>query len=66
MDVEFEDRRNRERGDYLYLFLDAQYEKLTQNSKVSNVAVLTAVGIDRKGNHRNLGLFVAPSEGEIH
>ena len=66
LDAEFEAWRNRQLQEFPYLVLDARYEKLRQNGKVSSVAVLTAVGIDRKGNRRILGLSVAPSEAEIH
>lgn len=66
LDAEFEAWRNRELREYPYLIIDARYEKLRQDGKVRSVAVLTAIGIDRKGNRRILGLSMAPSEAEIH
>ena len=66
LDAEFEAWRNRTLGEYPYLLIDARYEKLRQNGEVNSVAVLTAVGVDRKGNRRILGLSVAQSEAEIH
>ena len=66
LDAEFEAWRNRELGEYPYLVLDARYEKLRQNGKVTKVAVLSAIGIDQEGNRRILGLSMAQSEGEIH
>ena len=66
LDAEFEAWRNRTLGKYPYLLIDARYEKLRQNGEFNNVAVLTAIGFDRKGNRRILGVSVAHSEAEIH
>ena len=65
LDAEFEPWRNRTLGKYPYLLIDARYAKLRQNGEVNGVAVLTAIGVDRKGNRRILGLSVAQSEAEI-
>ena len=65
-DAEFESRRNRELGAFSYLILDAHHEKRRQYIKVANVVVLSAIGVDRDGNRRILGLSVAPSEEKIH
>ena len=64
--ADFETWRTRALGEYPYLILDARYEKVRQNGKVNSVAVLSAIGIDREGKRRILGLAVVPSEAEIH
>ena len=40
-------------------------QPLRQNGEVNSVAVLSAIGVDRKGNWCILGLLVAQSEAEI-
>ena len=46
LNEQIEARRNRKLGEYPYLILYCQYEKLRQNGKVRNVATLTTVGGD--------------------
>ena len=61
-DAAFKAWRERQLGEFTYLILDARYEKQRQNGKVVSVAVLSAIGVERDGNQRVLGLTIAPSE----
>ncbi len=56
----------RELGVFVYLFLDARYEKVRQDGQIRNVALLTAVGVDPKDKRNILGVSVSLSEQEIH
>lgn len=58
--------RERELGNYRYLFLDARYEKVRKNGCVSDSAVFLAHGIDEQGKRRLLGVSVSLSEHEVH
>ena len=49
-----------------HLFFNALYEKLPLTGIVRDVAVFTAVGIDRQGNRRILGVSVEVKEAELH
>ena len=49
-----------------YLFLDARYERVRENGRLVDCAVLVAVGITADGKRRVLGVSVALSEAEIH
>ncbi len=66
LDEGFEPWRNRDLGDFPYLILDARYEKLRVTGIVRDVAVLSAVGIDREGNRRILGVSVELKDAELH
>ena len=66
LDEGFEPWRNRDLGDFPYLILNAGYEKLRVTGIVRDVAVLTAVGIDRNGNRRILGVSVELKDAELH
>jgi transposase-like protein len=57
--------RNRALGTFVYLFLDARYEKVRQDGQIRDVALLTAVGVDQKGKRNLLGVSVSLSEQEI-
>ena len=65
-DAVFEAWRNHTLGEFTYLILDARYEKLRLKDKVVSVAVLSAIGVERNGKRRVLGLTIAPSEAETH
>jgi transposase-like protein len=58
--------RNRSLGEFVYLYLDALYEKVRQDGEVRDAAVLIAVGVDRKGRRHILGLSISMGEHEIH
>lgn len=58
--------RTRELGQYRYLILDAQYEKVRQGGQVLDAAVLIACGVDADGRRDVLGCSVSLSEAEVH
>ncbi|MGI9487546.1 MAG: IS256 family transposase [Geminicoccaceae bacterium] len=58
--------RTRELGTFLYVMLDARYEKLREGGVVRDAAVLSAIGIDKEGKRRILGVSVKLSEAEVH
>ena len=51
-------------GDWPYLWLDATYVKVRQNSRVISVAVIVAVGVNSDGRREVLGMDIGPSEAE--
>jgi putative transposase len=51
-------------GDWPYLWVDATYLKVRQNSRVVSVAVIVAVGVNHDGRREVLGLDIGPSEAE--
>lgn len=66
LDEEFSQWRSRPLGQYIYLMLDARYEKVRQGGSVVDSAVLVAYGIDAKGMRHVLGVSVSLSEAEVH
>jgi len=66
MDAEMEVWRNRPLGEFKYLMLDAIYEKVRDNERVVDMAVLLAIGINSEGIRSVLGVSVSLSEAEIH
>jgi transposase-like protein len=46
--------------------LDARYEKVRQDGRVQDAAILIAVGVNEAGKREILGISVALSEAEIH
>ena len=66
LDEEFGQWRSRSLGQYVYLMLDARYEKVRQGGSVVDSAVLVAYGIDTKGIRHVLGVSVSLSEAEVH
>jgi putative transposase len=66
LDADLEKWRNRSLGEYVYLFLDAYYEQVREDGQVRNLAVLSAVGINRDGKREILGVSVSLSEHEVH
>lgn len=60
-----EEFRNRplEEG-YPYVWLDATYVKVRLNGRVTNMALVVAVGVDKQGDRRVLGLDLGPAEDE--
>jgi len=51
-------------GDWPYLWLDATYVKVRQNSRVVSVAVIIAVGVNSDGRREVLGMDIGASEAE--
>ena len=66
LDEEFAQWRSRSLGQYVYLMLDARYEKVRQGGCVVDSAVLIAYGIDTQGMRHVLGVSVSLSEAEVH
>jgi len=68
LDTKLEPWRNRSLATekYVYLYLDATYEKVRRDGIVVDAAVLTAFGVTTEGTRRVLGLSVAISEAEVH
>jgi putative transposase len=66
LDEKFVKWRNRPLGKFVYLFLDARYEKVRHGGCVVDSAVLVAYGICEKGKRHILGVSVALSEAEVH
>lgn len=58
--------RDRPLGAYPFVFLDARYEKVRQESVVVDCAVLVAIGVTPEGKREVLGCSVELSEGEAH
>jgi transposase-like protein len=58
--------RNRPLGEFLYLTLDARYEKVRVDGQIRDVAILTASGVDAGGRRQVLGVSVALGEQEAH
>lgn len=66
LDAVLQEWRERSLGEIRYLYLDARYEKLRENSQVRDSAVLVATGIDPGGERQVLGVSVSLSEHETH
>ncbi len=66
LDEKLEQWRNSALGEFVYLFLDARYEKVRQDGQVRDAAVLIAVGVDLSGHRKVLGVSISLGEQEIH
>ena len=66
LDEELNQWRNRPLGKYVYLFLDARYEKVRHGGAVVDCAVLVAIGVNELGKRSILGVSVKLSEQEVH
>ena len=66
LDAQLESWRKRELGHYVYLILDARYEKVRVGACVQDAAILIAYGINLEGKREVLGVSVAMSEAEVH
>lgn len=51
-------------GDWPYVWLDATYIRSRASGRVTNVAVVVAVAVNREGRREVLGIDVMPSEAE--
>ena len=58
--------RERPLGETPYVFLDARYERVREDGRLIDCAVLVAVGVTKDGKRRVLGVSVALSEAEVH
>lgn len=66
LDEPLEAWRNRPLGEFVYLLLDARYEKVRQDGEIRDAALLLALGVDRKGRRHLLGVSISLGEHEIH
>ena len=66
LDEEVEKFKDRSLGQYRYLYLDAQYEKVRYEGSVRSLAVLKAVGVNEEGMREILGVSCSLSEAEVH
>lgn len=66
LDEVLEAWRNRSLGEYVYLYLDARYEKVRMDGQVRDAAVLIAAGVSWEGQREILGVSIALSEQEVH
>ncbi len=64
LDEEFGQWRSRPLGQYIYLMLDARYEKVRQGGSVVDSAVLVAYGIDTRGMH-GLTLITSDAHSDL-
>ncbi len=63
LDEKAEAFRNRPlTGEYPYVWLDATFAHVRQDGKVTNQALVVAVGVNHKGTREVLGLDVGPTE----
>jgi len=58
--------RNRPLGEIVYLYLDARYETVREDGQLRDLAILIAVGVDREGRRRVLGVSTSLGEQEVH
>lgn len=66
LDDEITQWKQRPLGRYVYLWVDARYEKIREGGCVTDCAVLVAYGLDERGRRDILGVSVSLSESEVH
>jgi len=66
LDEVLEAWRNRPLDEYVYLYLDARYEKVRLDGQVRDAAVLIAAGVNWEGQREILGVSIALNEQEVH
>lgn len=66
LDEELEKFRQRELGRIVYLYLDADYQKVRHGGHVVDMAVLKAIGVTKEGQREVLGISCSLSEAEVH
>lgn len=66
LDEELSSWKQRPLGKYIYLYVDARYEKVREGGCVIDSAVLIAYGINELGKREIIGVSVSLSEAEIH
>ena len=66
LDEALKNWREQPLGETPYVFLDARYERIRDDGRLVDCAVLVAIGVTKDGRRRVLGMSVAVSEAEIH
>lgn len=66
LDETMEKWRNSPLEEIVYLYLDAQYQKVRQDGHIQDCAILVAVGVDPTGHRKVLGVSLSLGEQEIH
>jgi len=66
LDETLEAWRKRPLDEIIYLYLDAQYQRVRQDGQIRDAAILIATGVNRAGKRTILGLSVSLGEQEIH
>ena len=66
LDEALKNWREQPLGETPYVFLDARYERIREDGRLVDCAVLVAIGVTKDGRRRVLGVSVAVSEAEIH
>lgn len=66
LDEELKKFRERPLGQIVYLYLDADYQKVRHEGEVRDLAVLKAVGVNEQGYREILGISCSLSEAEVH
>ena len=66
LDGVLEGWRTRPLGEFVYVTLDARYEKVRQDGAVRDAALLIATGVGRDGKRAVLGISVSVGEHEVH
>ena len=66
LDEVFSSWRQRPLGQFVYLYLDARYEKVGQEGQVRDAAVLLAIGVDQTGKRQIVGISIPLGEQEAH
>lgn len=66
LDEELEKFRNRPLGRMIYVYLDADYQKVRHDGQVRDLAVLKAIGVNEEGKREVLGISCSLSEAEVH
>jgi transposase-like protein len=51
---------------YLYVYIDATYQRIRYDGAVRNLAVLVAIGINPEGRRELIGVSVSLSEAEVY
>ncbi len=64
LDEELQKFRNRNLGEYPYVFFDAQYHKVRHSGTIISIGVLTAIGINRQGQREVIGVTSSFSEAQ--
>lgn len=66
LDEELEKFRNRPLEEIPIIYLDAHYEKVRHEGHVRDLAILKAIGVNKKGTREVLGVSCSLSEAEVH
>ncbi len=66
LDEDLNKFRTRSLGSFMYVQLDAIYEKIRYSGTVQSLPVFIAIGIDKLGKREVLGVSTSLSEAEIH